>query len=106
MRGDERTEVEREEQVARALGRPVRGLQLPPFSEVEARVSRRSSGSPLVVALLGVVVLGLIVGSVLAQRRMLIAQPGPVPTAAASPSPLTWQEGLVADAQRVQGQLA
>jgi len=106
MRGDERTDLEREEQVARALRRPVRDQQLPTFPEVEARLRRRAPGSPIVVALLGVVVLGLIVGGVLAQRRMLSAQPGPVPTAAASPSPLTWQEGLVADAQRVQGQLA
>jgi WD40 repeat protein len=104
MRGEERIDLEREEQVARALGRPVRDQHIRPFPEVEARLRRRASSSPLVVALLGVVVLGLIVGSVLAERR-ITAQPGPVPTTAASPSPLTWQEGLVADARQLQAQL-
>jgi len=106
MRGDERTELEREEQVARALGRPVRDQPLPPFPEVEARLRHRGRRSPLAVALLSVVVLGFIVGSVLAERRTLIAQPEPVPTAAPSPSPPTWQEGLVADARLLQAQLA
>jgi hypothetical protein len=106
MHRDESTDLGREEQVARALRRPVRGQQVPSFATVEARVGRRTHGPPLVVALLGVIVLALIAGTVLSQRQTLIAQPGPVPTTTASPSPPTWQEGLVADAQRVQTQLA
>jgi hypothetical protein len=102
---DQSTDLEREEQVTRALGRPVREQHLPPFSAVEARLRRRPSSSRPVVALLGVVLLALIVGTLLAERRTLIAQPGPVPTTASSPAPLTWQERLVADAQKVQAQL-
>lgn len=106
MHRDGRTDLERDEQVARALGRPVRNQHVPPFSEVEARVRRRTS-SPLVGgALVGVVVLALIIGTVFAEHRTLMAQPGSQPTPASSSSPATWQERIVADAQHVQAQLA
>lgn len=101
---DEQSDLQSEERVARLLRRPVRDQQVPPFSQVHERVRHRTSGPLVTIAVLGVVVLALVAGSSLAERRGLVGQPGAAPTAP-STSPRTWQEQLVADVVRVQGQL-
>lgn len=84
MTKNERDQDEREERVARLLGRPVRDLEVPRFSQIEARLQRRTPGVIVVSAAVGLVVLGLVAGSALAARRASV--PGLQPAAPAQPS--------------------
>jgi WD40 repeat protein len=98
MRGSE-TDLEREERTARLLRQPVRDPLVPPFAQVEARVARRSSEGLLVLALVAVVMFAFVVGSVLAQRHAVVAEPTPTTNSTASSSSLSWQQKLIADTQ-------
>lgn len=84
MTKNERDEDERDEQVARLLGRPVRDLDVPRFSQVEARLQRRAPRLILAPAAIGLIVLGLVAGNALAARRAAV--PGLQPAAPAQPS--------------------
>lgn len=99
MRADQ-TDVEREERAARVLRRPVGNPLVPPFAEVEACAQRPPSGGLLVVVAVAVVVLAFVLGSALAQRRAVVAEPSAVATPAPSSSSPAWQQQLIADAQK------
>ncbi|MGH2377338.1 MAG: TolB family protein [Candidatus Limnocylindria bacterium] len=99
MTEEERGELEREELVRRALRRPVSRLAVPSFTRVEARLRRRRAPFALIPAAVAFAVLiGLVVGSALEQRRAFVGTPDdsapPVasapacPPASVAPSPI------------------
>lgn len=100
MRADRGGDIELEERAGRVLSRPVRDALVPPFSEIEARLEQRTSTGLVAVALIAVVVLALVLGNALAQRRARVGEPGAVPTPAASAPP--WRAQLIADVQRME----
>ncbi len=89
MRTD--ADLEREERVGWLLRRPVRDPLVLPFSGVEARIPQRTHRAVVVLATVGLVVVALVAGSALAQRRSAVGKPGtatlqPRPTASVTPS--------------------
>ncbi len=99
MRADREGDLELEERAGRILSRPVRDALVPPFSEIEARLEQRSSTGLVAAVLLAVVVLALVLGNALAQRRAQVGEPAAVATPAASAPP--WRAQLIADVQRI-----
>ena len=93
------TDLEREERAARLLRRPVRDPLVPPFAQVEARASRRSSEGLAVLVLVAVVMLAFVVSSELAPRRAVVTESTAAPSAAPSDSSVSWLQKLITDAQ-------
>jgi hypothetical protein len=69
MKGDEQQEIEFDDKVARALRRPLRHVAVPPFDRVRQRANRRRPAIVAVPTAVAVIVLALIVGGALAERR-------------------------------------
>lgn len=98
MKGDEESEFDLEESVARVIRRPIRHTAVPPFDQVRRRADRRGPTLLAVLSAVGVIVLALIIGGALAERRapgQSTSQPAPtasgaagvVPTPNTSPAP-------------------
>lgn len=88
MRDDGSRDVDQEERVARVLRRPLRESGVPAFAVIEARLQRRT---PLPIVLstgVAVVLLALIVGNALAERRGIT----PAATGAGSPTSVATPE--------------
>lgn len=88
MRGDERPDVEREDQIARALRRAPRYARIPPFKLVGSRTQRARALPTIIAAATGAVVIAAVLGGQLAEPRDpagTAAMPEPTPTATRSP---------------------
>src|SRR6266511_4943608 len=88
MTDDERRDVTQEERVARVLRRRTRDTQVPPFSVIQARLQRRAPLPLMLSAGVAVVLLALVVGSALAERRGRVGAPA-TPTPPAPTSTMT-----------------
>ncbi len=88
-------ELARDERVARLLRRPVRDPLVLPFSGVEARLYQSTPRAFVALAAVGVVVVALVAGTALAQRRSAVGEPSTV-AGPPSASPLGWQSELMA----------
>lgn len=89
MSRDDELDLEREERVGNALRRPVRDVPVAPFASVSARAQRRTPPVFAAVAGVAVIVLALIVGNALAERRESAAAPSsaaPTPVPSVTPS--------------------
>lgn len=85
MTDDERRDLTQEERVARVLRRRPRDTQVPPFSVIEARLQRRPPLPLILSAGVAVVLLAVVVGSALAERRGTVGAPAtPTPPAPTS----------------------
>lgn len=82
MRDDDGRDLAQEERIARVLGRRPRDTRIPPFAVVEARLRRRSPLPWMASTGVVVVLLALVVGSALGERRAT----APATTAGASPT--------------------
>lgn len=85
MTDDERRDLTQGERVARVLRRRPRDTQVPPFSVIEARLQRRAPLPLMLSAGVAVILLALVVGSALAERRSTVGAPA-TPTPPAPPS--------------------
>lgn len=79
MTGPNRDNLDREEAIGRILRRPARGVHIPPFATVQARLTRRTPYSRIVLATTAAVVIALVVGALLADRRLRVAEPQATP---------------------------
>lgn len=85
-RGD--PELERDEAARQILRRAPSGLVVPPFAQVRRRVERRSSFG-LVAATAAVLVLALVVGNAIGERRANLAQQTTTPSIATPAASVT-----------------
>lgn len=88
MTDDDRRDLTQEERVARVLRRRPRDTQVPPFSVIQARLQRRAPLPLMLSAGVAVVLLALVVGSALAERRGTVGAPA-TPTPPAPTSTMT-----------------
>jgi hypothetical protein len=79
MTGPNRDDLDREEAVGRLLRRPAQGVHIPPFAAVQARLTRRTSFPVIVLATTAALVVALVVGGLLAERRSRVAEPEATP---------------------------
>ncbi|MBI2756902.1 MAG: hypothetical protein HYX52_09365 [Chloroflexi bacterium] len=69
MSDDDRRDLQREEHIERLLRQRPRDVSTAPFTAVEARLRRRSSGLLVLVTTATVIAFALVIGSALAERR-------------------------------------
>lgn len=69
MKRDEELGIELEERIARVIRRPIRQAAVPPFDQVRRRADRRGPTFLAVPSAVAVIVLAMIVGGALAERR-------------------------------------
>lgn len=96
MKRDEELDIELEDNVARVIHRPLRQSEVPPFEQVARRADRRASALVALPGAVAVIVLALVVGSALGERRapgQATPEPAtsvsPTSSASAAPSPST-----------------